>query len=87
VIVCIEPALRLLGDSPDTPERDRTELRLRRLYAVVQSQIGGFAAAGLLENLTRTQTLCERLADSAALFECRAAPREAATSAVRRKAR
>ena len=73
VIACIEPALRLLGDSPDTPERDRTELRLRRLYAVMQSQIGGFAAAGLLENLTRTQTLCERLADSAALFDAMSA--------------
>ena len=69
VIACIEPALGLIDNLPDTPERDHSELGLRRQYAVVQSQTAGFAARGLLENLIRTQTLCERLSDSPALFD------------------
>ena len=69
VITCLEPALRLLGDRADTPERARDELRLRRLYSVVLSQTEGFAAHALLENLERTQILSERLADTSAHFD------------------
>ena len=69
VITCLEPALRLVGDRPDTPERARDELRLRRLYSVVLSQIEGYAAPALLENLERTQILSERLADTSAHFD------------------
>jgi DNA-binding winged helix-turn-helix (wHTH) protein/tetratricopeptide (TPR) repeat protein len=69
VIGCLEPALRILGDLPDTPERARDELKLRRLYAVVLSQTAGYAADVLLDNLERTQGLCERLGDVAALFD------------------
>jgi hypothetical protein len=65
----LEPALRLLGDLPDTPDRGRDELRLRQLYTTVLSQTAGYAAETLLVNLTRTRTLCERLADSAGLFD------------------
>jgi hypothetical protein len=69
VVACLEPARRLLHDLPDTPERVREELRLRRLYAVVLSQTAGYAADALLENLERTQGLCEQVGDSAALFD------------------
>jgi hypothetical protein len=65
----LEPALRLLGELPETPDRARDELRLRQLYSVVLSQTGGYAAEALLENLTRTRSLCEQLADPAGLFD------------------
>jgi len=69
VIACLEPALRLLEHLPDTPERARDELRLRRLYAVVLSQTAGYASEGLLENLKRTEALCGRRGDLAAHFD------------------
>jgi hypothetical protein len=69
VITCLEPALRLLGDRPDTTERARDELRLRRLYSVVLSQTEGYAAHALLENLERTRILSERLEDTPAQFD------------------
>jgi len=69
VIAFLEPALRLLRDLPDTPDRARDELRLRQLYSVVLSQTAGYAAEVLRENLRRTQGLSEQLADSAALFD------------------
>ena len=69
VVACLEPALRLFQDLPETPERARDEVRLRQLYSVVLSQTAGYTADGLLENLMRTRTLCERLADPAALFD------------------
>jgi DNA-binding winged helix-turn-helix (wHTH) protein len=69
VVACLEPALHMLAELPDTPERDRYELGLRQLYAIALSQFAGYAANGLLKNLERAQDLCERLADSAALFD------------------
>ena len=68
-VAYLEPALRLITDLPDTPERDRNELGLRQLYAVALSQSAGYAADALLKNLERAQDLCERLADPAALFD------------------
>jgi DNA-binding winged helix-turn-helix (wHTH) protein/tetratricopeptide (TPR) repeat protein len=68
-VACLEPALRLLGDLPDAPDRARNELRLRQLYTTVLSQTAGYAAETLLENLTRTRSLCERLADPAGRFD------------------
>src|SRR5215472_15883703 len=69
VIACLEPGLRLLEHLPDTPERARDELRLRRLYAVVLSQTAGYASEALLENLKRTEALCARVGDLAAHFD------------------
>jgi tetratricopeptide (TPR) repeat protein len=69
VIACLEPALRLLAGLPDAAARARDELRLRRMYAVVLSQTAGYAAEAVRENLVRTQTLAERLADAAALLD------------------
>src|SRR5262245_14132888 len=66
VIACLEPALRLLEQLPDMPERARDELRLRRLYAVVLSQTAGYASEALLENLKRTEALCARVGHLAA---------------------
>jgi DNA-binding winged helix-turn-helix (wHTH) protein/tetratricopeptide (TPR) repeat protein len=69
VIECLEPALRLLDKLPDATERARDELRLRRLYAIVLSQTMGYASDTVLENLTRTLPLCERLTDVPAQFD------------------
>jgi len=69
VVACLEPTLRLLRELPETPERAREELRLRRLYGIVLSQTTGYAADALLENLERTRGLGEQLADSAALLD------------------
>jgi len=69
VVTCLEPAFRLLHQLPDTPERDRDELRLRRLYGVVLSQTAGYAAEALLENLEREQSLCKQLSDPSAHFD------------------
>ena len=69
VIACLEPALRLLGGLPDTAERAGDELRLRRLYAAVVSQTTGYASDIVLDNLTRTLSLCERLAAAPARFD------------------
>jgi tetratricopeptide (TPR) repeat protein len=66
---CLEPALRLFGEVPDTPDRARDELRLRQLYTVVLTQTAGYVAEGLLDNLTRARRLCEQLADPAGLFD------------------
>ena len=68
-VACLEPALRLLGELPDTPDRARDELRLRQLYTVVLTQTAGYVAEGLLDNLTRARRLCEQLADPAGLFD------------------
>ena len=68
-VASLDPALRLLGELPDTPERARDELRLRQLYTVGLSQTAGYVAEGLLENLTRARRLCEQLADPAGLFD------------------
>jgi DNA-binding winged helix-turn-helix (wHTH) protein len=69
VIACLEPALRLLEARPDTAERSRDELRLRRLYVTVLSQTAGYTADILRENLTRTQDLGRRLEDVPAQFD------------------
>src|SRR5262250_156111 len=69
VIACLEPALRLLGSLPDTAERAGDELRLRRLYAAVLSQTTGYASDIVLDNLTRTLSLCERLSANTARFD------------------
>ena len=71
VMTCLETALPLLGDLSDAPARANAELRLRRLYAVVQSQTEGYAAAALGRNLTRIQELAAELDDSASLFDAR----------------
>jgi DNA-binding winged helix-turn-helix (wHTH) protein len=68
-VASLEPALRLLGELPETPDRARDELRLRQRYSVVLSQTAGYAGEGLLENLTRMRSLCEQLADPAGLFD------------------
>ena len=68
-VASLDPALRLLAELPDTPERARDELRLRQLYTVGLSQTAGYVAEALLENLTRTRSLCQQLADPAALFD------------------
>src|SRR5262249_21634275 len=41
----------------------------RRLYAIVLSQTAGYAADPLLENLTRTQAIADKLGDAAARFD------------------
>jgi DNA-binding winged helix-turn-helix (wHTH) protein len=69
VIACLEPALRLLDSLPDAAERAGDELRLRRLYAAVLSQTAGYASDIVLDNLTRTLSLCERLAAAPARFD------------------
>ena len=69
VVTCIEPALRLLGDRPDTPERARDGLQVApalRRRAVPDRWVRRARAPREPE---RTQTLSERLADSAALFD------------------
>jgi DNA-binding winged helix-turn-helix (wHTH) protein len=68
-IVSLESALRLLGDLPESPDRARDELRLRRSYTVVLSQTAGDAAEAVLQNLTRSRSLCEELADAAGSFD------------------
>jgi hypothetical protein len=68
-VACLEPALRLLGEAPDTPDRARTELRMRRLYTILLSQIAGYAADSLRENLGRTLRLSETLGDIPARFD------------------
>jgi DNA-binding winged helix-turn-helix (wHTH) protein/tetratricopeptide (TPR) repeat protein len=69
VLSCIAPALRLVKGLPETVDRARDELRLRRLYASVLSQTAGYERAELLDNLKRTQALCEQLGDTAALYD------------------
>ncbi len=68
-VASLDSALRLLAELPDTPERARDELRLRQLYTVGLSQTAGYVAEALLENLTRTRSLCQKLAEPAALFD------------------
>jgi hypothetical protein len=72
-LACLEPALRLLRDTPDTPDRARTELRMRRLYTVLLSHTAGYAASSLKDNLERTLTLAEALGDVAGRFDALAA--------------
>jgi DNA-binding winged helix-turn-helix (wHTH) protein/tetratricopeptide (TPR) repeat protein len=69
VIACLDPALRLLGAQPDTAERWREELRLRRLHATVVSQTAGYTASVLRESLERIQDLGRRLEDVPAQFD------------------
>jgi hypothetical protein len=73
VTACLERALGLLGNLPDSVERARDELRLRRLLAVVLSQTAGYAADVVLKNLKQTQRLADRLGDVATLFDVRCA--------------
>ena len=69
VIACLEPALLLLRELPETPTRARDELRLRRLHSAAMALTGGYAADALLESLTRIRELCVKLGDRAALFD------------------
>jgi DNA-binding winged helix-turn-helix (wHTH) protein len=73
VLACLEPGLALLRQLPDTPERDRDEIRLRGLYTIVLSQTAGPTPDALVENLRRTEALAERLDDPATLFDALAA--------------
>jgi DNA-binding winged helix-turn-helix (wHTH) protein len=70
---CLEPALRLLLETPDTPERARSELRMRRLYTIVVSQTAGYVAEALPDNLERMLALCDALGDVPAQFDSLAA--------------
>ena len=65
VVACLEPALRLLADTPDTPERARDELRMRQLYSVVLSQIAGYVRPRCSRTSTRTRSLSRAAADTA----------------------
>jgi DNA-binding winged helix-turn-helix (wHTH) protein/tetratricopeptide (TPR) repeat protein len=69
VMACLEPALRLLDAQPDTVERWRDELRLRRLHATVVSQTAGYTADVLRESLERIQDLGRWLEDIPAQFD------------------
>ena len=69
VIACLEPAFRWLETQPDSAERARDELRLRRRYVTVLSQTAGYTADILRDNLTRTQDLGRRLDDVPAQFD------------------
>src|SRR5262249_22417655 len=69
VISCLDSALRLVDELPDTADRARNELRLRQLYTTVLSQTTGYTAGTLLQNLARTRALCEQLGDAGALFD------------------
>jgi hypothetical protein len=68
-VACLEPALRLLRDTPDTPDRARTELRMRRLYGVLLAQTAGYAAETLRDNIERARALAEALGDLPARFD------------------
>jgi DNA-binding winged helix-turn-helix (wHTH) protein len=68
-LACLEPALRLLRQTPDTPDRARNELRMRRLYTVLLSQTAGYTADALRENLERTLGISEALGDAPARFD------------------
>ena len=72
-LACLEPALRLLRETPDTPDRARSELRMRRLYTVLLSQTAGYTADALRENLERTLGIAEALGDAGARFDSLAA--------------
>jgi DNA-binding winged helix-turn-helix (wHTH) protein len=69
VIACLEPAIGLLGELADTPERARDELRLRRLYTSVLSQTAAERSDALAQNLGRTHVLSEQLGDVPAQFD------------------
>jgi hypothetical protein len=69
VVATLVPALHLLDDLGDTPERRRLELQLRQLYASVLSQTAGYTTAGVLENLARMRVLCQQLGDAVGLFD------------------
>ena len=69
VVGCLDPALRLIQDAPEAPERGRIELRLRQLYTTVLSQTGGYTTEALLDNLRRSRVLCREVGNTAALFD------------------
>jgi DNA-binding winged helix-turn-helix (wHTH) protein len=69
VIACLEPAIALLGELPDTSERARDELRLRRLYTSVLSQTAAERMDAVVENLNRSQALSEQVGDVPAQFD------------------
>ena len=69
VVACLESALRLIADLPETADRDRDELRLRKRQALVLSETAGYTSRSFLETLTRTRALAERLADVSASFD------------------
>ena len=69
VLSCLEAAQRLIADRPDTPDRARDELRLRRLSAAALSDTAGYSAPVTLQEFARMTALSERIGDDAALFE------------------
>jgi DNA-binding winged helix-turn-helix (wHTH) protein/tetratricopeptide (TPR) repeat protein len=68
-VACLDTALQLLVELPETADRARDELRLRQLYTAVLSQTAGYVAETLLVNLTRAQALSEQLSDGGGLFD------------------
>jgi predicted ATPase len=60
----LEMARRL----PDSPERDRQELKLQITLGPSLMTVKGFAAADTLQTFLRARDLCERLGDEAQLF-------------------
>src|SRR6516162_9622920 len=60
--------LDLLRQTPDTPERDRRELRLQVALGMQLQVTQGFAAAAAEPTYTRGRELCHRLQDNEELF-------------------
>jgi predicted ATPase len=60
--------LELLRQTPDTPERDRRELRLQLTLGMQLQVTQGFAAAAAEPTYTRGRELCHRLQDNEELF-------------------
>ena len=62
-------ALRLLLRQPDSPARDRDELRLQLGLAAPLMAIRGYANPEVRETYARARELCRRAGDDAQLFE------------------
>jgi len=60
-------ALELLGELPETPERDRRELALQLAVGPVLMAVKGWAAPGVERAYTRGRKLCERVGELAQL--------------------
>ena len=63
-----EQGLTLLGHLPDTPERARQELALRRLLASAQLAVLGVAAEALGQNLERARRVGQEVEEREALL-------------------
>jgi len=61
-------ALKLLGELPETPERDRRELALQLAVGPAFMSVKGWAAPEVERAYTRGRKLCERVGELAQLF-------------------